>query len=624
MLDSKIAWIDLTNRTVKSETIPLEWRRKYLGGRGIISFLAWSLTNAKMDPWGPEAPILVGLGWMTGVPSFGCRTFVGGLSTHKQRTAFGTMGGHFGAELKYAGFEQLVIRGKSETPVYLMITDDNIEILDADYLWGLEVLETQEAIRRHHDDQEIKSLVIGPAGENLVRAAPILTGWKNAGGSGWGSGCSMGNKKLKAIAAHGTGDVKLAYPKEFLPWMKEQQDLLLSRKWSKALGRYGSPLLYTVSSNGGWNRSRRTDTPFGERISSITADKLDPYTVRMAACDGCAVHCRHSHYISEGKYAGTMGEGPEYSSQNSYVTPHEIMDWEPILALGDQCNRLGITIGGALGEITELMEEGILTEKDVGSYVGWGDVDPLFKLVDDIVYRRTPFGDAMADGREDSLKKLPPKVADWMVVDEKGRVRGHRPTFSGVKSFSLAQMVNVLPSYSKTNRPGMDVLGLPEKFLEEFYGGPVSNDYRKYDGKDRMVWYHEQTYAIGDCLGVCRFQTIFNCPHAPKWEEYNELIRLTTGMEFSMDELNEITHRITTIERLNQQQHGFGTREDERLPEEWEEQIKGGALAGDSWLDAVKVEEFLDGFYKLHEYDSNGVPPKELVKKLGIAKAKGL
>jgi aldehyde:ferredoxin oxidoreductase len=623
MHDKKIAWIDLTNRTVKSETIPMEWRRKFLGARGLISYLTWSLTDGKSDPWSPEAPLLIGAGWMTGMPSFGGRTFIGGLSTNKQRVGIGTVGGHFGAEMRYTGFDLLVIRGKSETPVYLNITNDNIEFLDADYLWGLEVRETQEAIRNYLDDHEIRSLVIGPAGENGVRMSPILTGWKNAGGAGWGAGWLMGDKKLKAIAAHGTGEIKLAYPNEYLSWMKEQQDLLLTRKWVKALGRYGSPLLYSVSNSGGWVRSKKTDIPLGKRQEAITADKLDPYTLRMAACDSCPAHCRHSHYISEGKYAGTMGEGPEYSGVSGGGAGHEILDIEAILALTDQSDRAGITVlgGGLVGEINSLMQEGLLTEEDVGYYVDWGDADALSKLIDDVAYRRTPFGDALAD-KEDAPKRLPPAVSDWVGVYE-GGIRGHRANMGGVKSFPLAQMVNVIPSYSKTNRPGMDVLGLPEKFLEEFYGGKVSNDYRSYEGKDRMVWFHEMMYVIGDCLGICRFLTIFNCPHAPKFEEYIELIRLTTGMDFSMEDLWEIANRIITIERLTQEQHGFGSRQWETLPEMWKAPITGGVLAGDS-LDPVKVDEFLDGFYKLHGWDSNGVPPKELIKKLGIAKAKKL
>ena len=169
----------------------------------------------------------------------------------------------------------------------------------------------------------------------------------------------------------------------------------------------------------------------------------------------------------------------------------------------------------------------------------------------------------------------------------------------------------------------MDVLGLPEKFLEEFYGGHVSGSYRSYEGKDRMVWFHEQVYAIADCLGICRFLTIFNCPHAPKWEEYKELIRLTTGLDFSMDELRDIANRIVSIEKLTLVQHGWGTRETEKLRASQTIPIKGGVLEGDS-LDPAKLEEFKDGFYKLHEWGDDGIPTKELIKKLGIAKAKEL
>jgi len=608
MLDRKIAWIDLTNRTVKVEDIPMEWRRKYLGGRGIMSFLLWSLTNGKTDPWGPEAPLLVGLGWMTGIPTFGGRVFFSGLGPNPSRVGFGSVGGHFGPEMKYAGFDLLVIRGKSETPVYLMITDDNIEILDADYMWGLKLRETQDAIRRHHDDHEIRSLVIGPAGENLVRGAGIMTGWKNAGGSGSSFGTLMGGKKLKAIAARGTKNVKLAHPKEYLSWMKEQQDLLQSRKWIKAMGKYGTPLLLTISNEGGWVGE-------GKNVSALTADKLDPYTVGMGACAGCSVHCRHRFNITEGKYAGVMGEGPEYST-NSSMAGHRIFDIEADLALTDQCNQLGVGILSGTGNVHRLLEEGVITEKDIGYYVGWGDADALSRLMDDMVYRRTPFGDILADGA-DGVKRLPP-AAQKVRSDWSGSGSG------GVKSFAFAGFVNILPGYTKTNRPGIDVLGLPSKLLEKIYGGgPVSSSYAEYEGKGRMVWWHERHYAMGDCLGICRFQTVFNSPNMPKDEDYIEMIRLTTGMDFSMDELNDISERITCIEKLTLVEHLGSARDSHKLTGERLAPLKGGVLKGNA-LHVAKFEEFLDQYYGLHEWDDNGLPKKELVKRLGVAKAKGL
>jgi len=589
MLNRKIAWIDLTNRTVKVETIPTEWRRKYLGGRGINNFLQWSLTDAKSDPFNPEAPLLIGAGWMTGVPGFGGRTMVAGVSPRATRIGCGNLGGYFGPEMRYAGFDHLVIRGKSETPVYLMITDDKIEILDAGYLWGLKVRETQEAIRMHHDDHEIRSLVIGPAGENLVTRAAILTGWKNAGGGPVGMGTLMGIKKLKAIAARGTGDIKLANPKEYLSWMKEQQDLLLTRKWVKAMGRYGTPLLLTVAEEG-WRG--------GGYVKAVSADKLDPYTVGMAACYGCAVHCRHRHYISEGKYAGTLGEGPEFTG-TGLGAGHRI-GIEDVMAITDQCNQLGVTVAPLpIDGIRRLFEEGIITEKDVGYYVSYGDADSLSKLIDDMAYRRTSLGNILADGEEE-LKLLP-------------KLKGDIPMGKGPVGFALGHVVQTLPGGSPhRNRPGIEVLRLPDKFLEELYGGgPVSGDLTKYEGKSRMVWWHEMLYVLCDSLGSCRFQTVENSPHMPKHEEYQEMIRLTTGLDFSIDELKDISNRVDTIERLILGQHGYGSRDTDNLPP-------------GSWVDAVKFEEFLDQYYELHDWDNNGVPTKETIKRLGIAKAKGL
>lgn len=610
MLDRKIAWIDLTNRTVKTEPIPMAWRRKFVGGRGIMSWLVWSLTDGKTDPWGPEAPFIVGLGWMTGVPTFGGRTFIDGLGLMPARVGFGSVGGYFGPEMKYAGFEFLVIKGKSETPVYLWITNDNIEILDAGYLWGLKIRETQEAIRQHHDDHEIRSLVIGPAAENLVRKCGIMTGWKGSGGSVSSFGTQMGNKKLKAIAARGSKDIILAHPKEYLSWMKEQQDLLQSRKWIKAMGKYGTPLLLTVSSEGGWVGE-------GTDMRALTADKLDPYTIGMAACHGCSVHCRHRYNITKGKYAGVMGEGPEYST-NSMMASHGIFDIEADLMLTSQCNELGIFQLAGTEAVHRLIEEGIITEKDIGYNITLGDADALSRLMDDIAYRRTPFADALADG-EDGLKRLPPGGAE---VHSKWRGAAS----GGNRAFAFAEMVNILPGYTKTNRPGIDALGLPSKFLEKLYGGgPVSSSYAEYEGKGRMVWYHERNYCMGDLLGICRFQTMFNSPHMPKEEEYVEMIRLTTGLDFTADELRDVAARVTSIEKLTIVEHQprGAERESYKFGGLRAEPLKGGILKGTA-LDPAKFEEFLDLYYGLHGWDSNGVPTKETIKRLGIAKAKGL
>ncbi|MFC2021149.1 aldehyde ferredoxin oxidoreductase C-terminal domain-containing protein [Chloroflexota bacterium] len=614
MLNRKIAWIDLTDRTVKTEIIPIEWRRKFLGARGINNFLQWSLTDSKTTVQSPEAPLLVGAGWMTGVPGFGGRTNIGGVSPEPSRMGCGNVGGYFGPEMRYAGFDHLVIRGQSKTPVYLMITDDNIEILDADYLWGLEVRDTQEAVRRHHDDHEIRSLVIGPAGENLVQTANVMTGHKNSAGARYGLGFTMGVKKLKAIAARGTGDIKLAHPKEYLTWLKEQQDIMHTRKWIKAMGKYGTPLLLTVSTTGGW-----VILPEGRTMSSVSADKLDLHTVGMAACYGCSVHCRHRHHVSEGKYAGTAGEGPEYSGTWGYGLL--TFDMEAVMALTDQCNRLGINVGADHSRLVhKLLNAGLITEEDIGFRFELGDADSISRLIDDVAYRRTPLGNILAD-RADGLKRLPPEAANHMEL-----IKGHvvdQEVMKATKSFAFAHGVATLPSHAHRNRPGVDVLGLPEDLLEKLYGGPVSGDYTKYDGKARMVLFTELLFAICDSLGCCQFQTVFNSPNLPKHAEYQEMIRLTTGLDFSIDELKDISNRIDSIERLSLGQHGYGDRNADALPEAWYEPVTEGPMKGER-LDRDKYEEFLDEYYAMHGWDSNGVPSKELIKRLGIAKAKGL
>ena len=236
----------------------------------------------------------------------------------------------------------------------------------------------------------------------------------------------------------------------------------------------------------------------------------------------------------------------------------------------------------------------------------------------DIAFRRD-FGDTLADGPF-SLKKLPPEASKYILLIKNIYVGG--PGGRIVKSFSMAQAVASLPGHAHRNRPGIDVLSLPSEVLEKIYGGPVSTDYLSYDGKSRMVWWHEILYAICDALGCCRFQTVFNSPNSPKYEEYSEFIRLSTGLEMSVEELQEIGERIYTVERMLLGKFGVGDRKDDTLPERWfNEPIEGETSSGEV-IDKDKFEQFLDEYYALHNWDNEGHPTSEHVKKLGIVPAK--
>jgi aldehyde:ferredoxin oxidoreductase len=620
LLTRKIAYIDLDKGTVTQEEVPLEWRQKYIGARGINNWLLYSLVDSSIDPLGPENPLIIGAGLLTGAPGFGTARFnICAVSPECGNVGDSNCGGQFGPEMKYAGFDHLLIRGKASSPVYLFIQNDKIDIRDAGHLWGKDTWETQLALQEELRDERVRAIAIGPAGENLVRMANIITGPKDAAGR-TGMGAVMGSKNLKAIAARGTKDLTFAHPKELLTYFREQTDLLMTRKWIKAMSRLGTPLLVAPANEGGWltahNDQRAIPT---EKGRLLYGENLEKYSLGMAACRGCPVHCRHRYLVTEGPFNGTRGEGPEYGCIGPFGINQEIVDFGFIMYANHLCNRLGmdVGIGSMIGFAMELYQRGIIDDDITRRPLRWGNEDDIISLLVDIAYRRG-FGDVLAEGPY-ALKQLPEEASKYLLTIKNTHVGG--PGGRVVKSFSLAQAVASLPGHAHRNRPGLDVLRLPPELLEKIYGGPVSTDYRSYEGKSRMVWWHEILYAICDSLGCCRFQTVFNSPNSPKYEEYSELIRLTTGLELSVEELREIGERIYTVERLLLGKLGVGDRKDDTLPERWfKEAVEGGTSSGEV-IDRDKFEQFLDEYYAFHGWDNDGHPTPEGIEKLGIAPA---
>src|SRR4030065_1814402 len=254
--DRKIAYIELSTREIKVRSIPLDVRRKFLGGRGLDAYLLYNHTKKGIAPFGRKNTSMVSGGVLSAaLASATARTHVMAKSPLGGMLGSCNMGGFFAPELAWAGFHHLVIKGKAEKPVYLWINNGKIEIRDARHLWGKTTTETQWAIREELGDDDIKSLVIGPAGENLVRYANVMTGIKNSGGR-TGMGAVMGSKNLKAVAARGTMDIKIAHPKEALEYDKRFIDQITSAKVNQTQGTLGPPFICGATNSWGGVRTR--------------------------------------------------------------------------------------------------------------------------------------------------------------------------------------------------------------------------------------------------------------------------------------------------------------------------------------------------------------------------------
>src|SRR5512139_3008456 len=240
VLERKIAFIDLRHGSVKTSPIPLDLRRKFLGGRGINMYLLSQCYSPDLDPFSPGNPLIFGAGLLSGTLGLGSRINITAKSPESGHLGDSNMGGDFGAELVKAGFGHLVITGRSRTPVYLLIRDGEIEIRDAGRFRGLDTVETQRAVREELRDERVQTAAIGLAGEKQVRFASIRTGMKNSAGR-TGMGAVMGSKNLKAVAVRGTLDLAIACPESYLKYYLKTMKSLMETKWVQALGRYGTP-----------------------------------------------------------------------------------------------------------------------------------------------------------------------------------------------------------------------------------------------------------------------------------------------------------------------------------------------------------------------------------------------
>ncbi len=585
-------------------------------------YLLYNHLSPGINPISPENILLIGAGLLTGIPALGSgRCDIAAKSPITGAIGDSNVGGFFAPEMRMAGFDHLVITGKAEKPSYLWIHDGEIEILDATHLWGQDTFKTQTLIRSDHGDEEIKSLVIGNAGENLVRFANVRTGMKNSAGR-TGMGCVMGSKNLKAIAARGTMDIEFLHPIELLDFCKEMIEMVMKNRYSRAASKWGTLVIYSTTNTTGLIRTRNFQLNQLEEGWDIEPEEMDKYTIGMSGCYGCPVSCRHRYTLKEGSFAPFFAEGPEYTSLGAFGTMVDCKKMETILIANHLVNKYGLDTletGGLIAWAMELYEKGIINEKMTdGLKLEWGNEEVLYELIRKIT-QREGFGEVLADGFPTAIAKIGEK-SKYYAIEVKGMSNLHsdeRPT----PSLALGITTSTRGADHLRGRPAIDLYGLPEDFLEEIYGGKISSDYRSYEGKSRMVWWQELLYAVTDSLGTCKFQTVFLAVHAPKWDEYSKLIHLASGMEYSSTQLMEIGERIYTIERMFNIREGF-SRKDDILPERYftEATPIGLPRVKGIKIDRKKFEKMLDEYYTLHGWDNDGIPTENTLEKLEIEK----
>jgi aldehyde:ferredoxin oxidoreductase len=607
-------------------------RRMFLGGRGLDAYLLYNHVKPGADPLGPDNVLVVSAGLLAGtLASATSRTHVCAKSPLTGFFGSCNMGGFFAPELCYAGFHHLVIKGKANKPVYLWIHNGEIEIRDASNVWGTTVHDAQKIIRKELGDEEVKILTIGQGGENLVRFANVMTGLKNAGGR-TGMGAVMGSKNLKAIAVRGTMDVKIAYPEEALEYNKRFITQITSAKVNQTMGTIGTCFIWGATNSWGGVRVRNfqlnqleySEDVEAERFHEISTQTMGPF--HMAGCFGCQVHCRPRYRIPSGPYAGEYDEGPEYTSQGAFAGEPGCRSALTVLVANHMVNMWGLDTletGSLISWAMELYEKGILTSKDTdGLDLRFGNDEALLEMIRRIAFREG-LGDILAEGGLRAAEKIG-KDAIKYLVHVKGMNNLHSDE-RATPALALNIAVSSRGSDHLRGRPAIDLYKLPEPVLRKIYStpipynGPLSSDYRSYEGKPWQVVWHEHCYMAVDCLGICKYHTTFLGATLPNFPDWAKVIYYNTGLEMTPEEIWTVAERAYNMERLFNLREGLTRKDDWLVDRYFDEPLPLGApgIRGLK-LDREKFKRMIDEYYEHRGWDENGVPRPETLKRLGI------
>ncbi|MGC4365134.1 aldehyde ferredoxin oxidoreductase family protein [Hydrogenophaga sp. R2] len=610
----KILRVNLTAGTVTTEPLNKEWARAYLGSRGLGSKYLISEVDPKVDPLSAENKLIWATGPLTGtMASTGGRYTVITKGPLTGAIACSNSGGYWGAELKMAGWDMVIVEGKSAKPVYLYINDDVAELRDASHLWGQTVWKTEEIIKTSLQDPLVRVSSIGQAGENQVLYAAIVNDLHRAAGRS-GVGAVMGSKNLKAIAVRGTKGVgNIRDPKAFMKATFEKKKILAENAVTgQGLPTYGTQVLMNVINEIGALPTRNHRDVQFEGAKDISAEAMatpresdgKKHLVTNQACFGCTIACGRiskmdeNHFTVQNKpqYWGASG-GLEYEAAWALGAANGVNDLEALQYANMLCNEYGmdpISFGATVGAVMELYEMGVLTKEQIGVEAPFGSAAALAAFAE-MVGTGQGFGKEIGLGSARLTKK-------YGHPDLSMSVKGQEfPAYDGraIQGIGLA--------YATSNRGACHLRGYT--IASEVLGIPVKTDPVESEGKPELVKAFQDATAAFDSSGLCVFTTF-------AWgvADLAPQLQAACNEEFTTEELEKIGERIWNMEREFNNAAGF-TKADDSLPKRLlTEAAKTGASKGM----VSKLPEMLPKYYAARGWDAEGRPTAETKQRLSL------
>jgi aldehyde:ferredoxin oxidoreductase len=610
----RILRINLTDGSIKTEPLAEDLARAYIGGAGFGIKLLYDEVKKGVDPLSPENKLIFASGPLSGT-SVPCASRMAITSKSPLTGAVGMSltGGYFPVELKFAGYDIMIIEGKSERPVYISIKDDTIKIKSAEKVWGMKTTDTQQIIKNELNDQNTRVACIGPAGENLSRLACIINELRAAGRKGLGA--VMGSKNLKAIAVRGTGTVdiaskeKLKTARDFMA--KEMKDSpVLYPQFSKL----GTPMVVDALSELGIFPGKN----YGETGVFVPVEEIGVKTqvtrnMGKEHCYGCPVGCSQLKLAKTGEYSGIMAEGPEFETMYSFGGTTGVDNIDAIIAADRISDELGIdtiSAGATIAFAMELYEKGIIDKKDTGGIeLKFGNHKAMVDMLRLMAYREG-FGDIISDGSKKAAERIG-KGSEKYAMHVKGlELPGY--DVRGAKAHGL----NYATAYTGADHNRGYA-------FQEIFGIPVPEAVDRFSIKRKGAltkWNQDVRSATCDAPTMCAFLLDMAVPGVATQNTAN-LLKAVTGLNFTPDEIEKVGERMNNLARLFNAREGFN-RKDDNLPDRiLTEPIKNGNSKG-NYISREELDMMLDEYYAARGWDiKTGAPTKAKLEELGLESA---
>lgn len=615
--NGKILHVDLSSRTLSEEQVPEIIYRRYLGGGALSLYYLLKYLRPGVDPLGPENVLVFAASSVTGTPALGFSRFTVAAKS-PLTNAFGEAeaGGWWGPELKFSGFDAVIIKGKAVSPVYLWIHQGKAELRDASHLWGQFAKETQEMIRKELGDEKIRIALIGPGGEKLVRFACISNELRHFNGR-CGMGAVMGSKNLKAIAVRGKERMVL-HDKERVREIVKAVLKKIPETGIDSLREIGTPRSVMLLQAGGILPTKNFTRGVFEDAEEISGQRMkDTILVGRGSCYACIVRCKREVEVTEPFHVDPAYGGPEYETIGSFGSLCNVNDLKAIALANQLCGAYGIdtiSTGVTISFAMECFEKGILTTRDTGGVkLEFGDAEAMVRVVE-LIGKREGFGDLLAEGVKIAAEKIG-KGSEKYAIHMKGQPPGvHDPRGKVGVGLGYALSPTGGDHLEAAHDPVFAVEG-GMKYVRSLGINEPIPALELSPRKVRMFIYLQHLYNMFNSIGICNFVAH---PWGPvSNNDLVDYVNAVTGWDTSLWELMKVGERHSNMARIFNNREGL-TPKDDTLPDRFFEPLEGGPLAGEK-LDVDEFRKAIETYYREMGWDGDGAPLEGKLEELELA-----